>query len=191
VCSPSGTPYPDGIHYDILAPEPVQDLTIHLDDGASVSTTADTVSGISAFNGSGGAITVSGTGNITTSGSQASGVRVGSTYGDLTVEVGDVTTQGYRADGIRAVSNYSNESGDVTVKAGTVTTAGWASDGIHAETSQSNIAIIADALLTTGYGSNGIYAAANGGDRNCRHSYDDRRRPRRLADRRRYLGRRH
>jgi len=168
-CAPTGNPYGTGIRYAVSDTDPVQDLTIKLDDGVAIDASGDGNAGIRAINGStAGALTVSGAGStIHTSGSNAAGIFAlnnnPASTGGVTVAAGDVSTSGYRSDGIYASTNYGG-SGDVSITAHDVTVSGAASTGIVASTQTGDIAIDVAHVKASGDGGQGINAVANYGD---------------------------
>lgn len=171
LCTPEGSPYEDGVHYEITAAAP-QDLTVVLQDGVLVETTADEVAGVDVVNTTGGAITVSGSGaSVVTGGSRSAGVHAVNESGAITIAIGDVTTNGYRAGGVDANTNFSDLGGDISISTGAVTTNGEAATGIRAETNASDINIDAGGVYTWGYGSDAIYAAAHYGNASVKAGY--------------------
>lgn len=165
ICDPAGGPYADGIRYGIDVPAPPQDLTVVLGQGLAVETSGDDKTGVSLFNGAGGAVTLSGAGStIVTHGAGADGVNAVALAGDVTLDVGDVSTFGYRANGIVANTNYDARGGKISISAGNVSTSGEAATGIRAETYLSDILIHAGAVKTSGFGADALYAAAHYGN---------------------------
>ncbi|WP_373490873.1 autotransporter domain-containing protein [Parasphingorhabdus sp.] len=181
-CSPDDNPYANGITY-LTADE----LTIILEDGVVVDTSAGFNSGLLLLGGD-EELTVNGATNTSITAGQfgfavlaatnagdltlnldqvsgiLSGINASSASGTVTVNANDVTTSGDRATGISASGN----SGDVFIDVGTVTTTGANSGGIVANTA-GDITINFDSVTSTGTGvsatggSNSV-VSVNGGD---------------------------
>jgi uncharacterized protein with beta-barrel porin domain len=133
-------------------------ITITSNTGAfGITTAGDNADGIRA-SGVSGAVTVTSTGNITTTGNRANGIFARS-YGGGAVTVtstGNVTTAGNYADGI-----FADVSGAVTVTStGNISTAGTSAFGILASTSGTDaVAVTSTGNITTASNyASGIFA---------------------------------
>ena len=159
ITCPAGTSYPSGIAYSVDATQPPQDLTVRLDDGVQIETTADQTHSISVSNLSGGgaAILADGASAIATSGQGAKGILAETSVGDLTVHVGDVATAGGQSTGIQARS----DSGAIAVHAGTIATVGDDAPGIDTRTNGTTT-IDVTAISTQGANSAAIHAYGSG-----------------------------
>lgn len=189
-CSPADNPFPNGITY-VAQPA---DLTVVLEDGVDVQTTAAAnagirLDGVAALTLDGGAATVS------TTGAGANGVDVTSVAGPIDIVIGDVGTTGAASAGVRAIgggdvtvstgnvsttnaagSNYaffptatgivatSLGAGDVSVTAGDVDTAGLGAAGINAGAATGDVDVAVGDVATTGGRANGVTAQSFAGD---------------------------
>ncbi|AXB75554.1 autotransporter outer membrane beta-barrel domain-containing protein [Novosphingobium sp. P6W] len=167
-CSADGNPYANGISY---AAQP-NDLTVALDDGVAIATTAANTPGIVMSAAGANAIAVSGSGaSVTTSGANANAVDVASLGGPVSVTIGNVATSGSLAGGVRAIGGLN---GDVTVATGNVTTTGLDgsdffflpnSTGITATAAGTgDVTVTSGSIDTAGIGARGVSANAAAGN---------------------------
>jgi outer membrane autotransporter protein len=160
-CTPAGNSFPNGIDYD------VNDATLVIQDGVTINTSANNVSGIS--NGSGAvnhgnlATTTQGTVSITTSGDGAHGIAMGTGNGNNTITGSAntaISTSGASAHGI-LVRGYG---GNVAVNTpGSIATSGNGAYGIGSYVYGGNLSIDTGTVSSSGVGGIGILGAAING----------------------------
>ncbi|WP_157216687.1 autotransporter outer membrane beta-barrel domain-containing protein [Flavisphingomonas formosensis] len=164
-CAPQPGNYPDGISY-----APVQDLTVTLQQGATVETTSDTTAGIRVNSGTTAAGVVV-NGAVNTAGTFAPGVYAFSNDGAVSVSVsptGSITTSGDTSDGIDAIG-FGEGTVSATVAGGaSVSTSGAGAAGIVGfNFGGGDVSIdVADgaSVTTSGRGSDAILATTTTGD---------------------------
>ncbi|MCL9997959.1 MAG: hypothetical protein NBV68_01120, partial [Erythrobacter sp.] len=157
-CDSGGNPYQNGVTYF----EPVDDLTIVLEDGVVIDTSDRENAGLVAVGRGDTAITVLGGTNtsITTSAQGAFGVLGVTTSGELRLTLDSITVTGPLVAGIVALS----DSGKITVNVNTIAMSGDDADGISAFSNFNDVSISAGTISTTGAGGAGIAAQSDGGD---------------------------
>ncbi len=149
-CSPDDNPYASGITY-----VPADELTIILEDGVVVDTSAGFNNGLLLLGGD-EALTVNGATNTSiTAGQFGVAVLAATNAGDLTLNLDQVT-------GILAGIDASSVSAAITVNANNVTTSGDLATGISATGGSGNVSIDAGTVTTIGANSGGILAATDG-----------------------------
>jgi hypothetical protein len=134
-----------------------------------VTTAGDFAEGVyarSAGTGAYGAVSVTATGDISTAGYIAEGVRATSTDGPVTVSLAGVTTLGDFSDGVYARSNGDGANGAVSVTAtGDISTTGYDSDGVFAHSGGGSfgpVTVSVAGVSTTGDFSEGVHARSYG-----------------------------
>ena len=155
-CTPTGNPYTAGITY-LAAPA---DLTIALQDGVRVDTTASSNPGVQAVGNH--AVTVNGGTNtiITTTGTGAYGALISSNVDPLSVTLDRINTSGVNAIGLVA----NSAQGAIAVRTNTISTSGAGAGGIDVDTDISPISINSGTITTVGVGATAIAATSNSGN---------------------------
>lgn len=164
-CSPDGNPYSDGVTYTTT-----DDLTVVLEDGVAINTTADSTPGVDLTAPGAANLTLSGAGStVSTSGDNANAVDVFSSAGDVDIALGDISTSGSLSGGVRVDNGLDT---NIAIDVGNVTTTGTdgpsfsflpSSTGIFARTGGTGtIDVTAGDISTAGGGASGVAASTFG-----------------------------
>ena len=164
-CTPAGNNFTTGIIYQ------VNDATVNLEDGVTVSTTANNTAGIVSGTPAGNygnlAVTTNGTVAITTTGTSSYGIAVGSANGTIQVTTSTQTSVNVSGANSMGILGYSNGANNITIDSqGTITTSGPGPNfGIGAFSIGGNITITGNTVTQTGVPSNSfsVYAQSFGG----------------------------
>lgn len=149
-CSPNDNPFPNGVTYF-----PANDLTVELQSGVVIDTSASFNNGLLLF-GDEGAITVNGgTNTLITAGQFGIPVLAATNAGNITLNLD-------RVIGVQSAINASSGTGAIRVKANTVTTSGNGATGVSATGNSGNVAVNVGSVTTTGTNSRGINATTDG-----------------------------
>ncbi|MCE7998864.1 MAG: autotransporter outer membrane beta-barrel domain-containing protein [Rhodobiaceae bacterium] len=162
-CTPAGNNFTTGIDYD------VNDATVILQDGVTVSTTANNTSALA--NGATGAnlgnlsTTTQGTVNLTTTGTTSHGIYSGSLNGSVAITATETTTISTTGAGSTGITASSTGGNAITITApGTITTTGSGSNGVNTQNVGGATTINVGQVTASGTGPiTGIYAYNNGG----------------------------
>ena len=114
-----------------------------------IATAGDYADGI--LSGATGSATIS-TGNISTTGSQAYGIRSIVFTGNATITAGDISTQGFDGKGIYSYVG----NGNATITVGNISTLGFVGAGLDIRVDAGNATITAGDISTQGYSARGI-----------------------------------
>lgn len=167
-CTPVGNNFATGIDYQ------VNDATIIVQDGVTISTAAANTSAITSGTPVGNygnlAVTTNGTVAISTTGATSHGVFVGTNNGSVQVTTSGETSINVSGNNTAGILTYSANANPITITSqGTITTSGpGASFGILSGSTGGNITITGNSVTQTGgaVNSTGVYAISLGGNGN-------------------------
>ena len=130
-------------------------------NGTTITTQGTSARGI-AFNVGGDVVLDTTGGSITTSGDSSPGVYVAPAT-SLVAHLGNITTTGNYSAGITSGNAVGTTSSIDTASGTLIQTSGYGSDGVNIASVGDNTVTLDGNLVTSGDGSDGIYAASNSG----------------------------